>query len=168
MNPIRLLFFLLALAAAASVARGAAPTVIFVVRHGEKSAVAGDVPLSERGRARAEALARMFGGAKVGAVYSSELTFARETAAPIAARHGLTPVVVPVKQADQLVAALRQLPVGSVAVVVNHSGNIPAIVEGLGGARPAAIDVEEFDRILVVARGADGVATVAELNYQVP
>lgn len=168
MKRIRLLLLSVALAAGAVLAQAAGPSLVFIVRHGEKSAVAGDVPLGERGRARAEVLARMFEAAKVSAVYSSELTFALETASPIAARHSLTPVVVPVKEADRLVAALRQLPAGTVAVVVNHSSNIPAIVEGLGGARPAGIDVEEFGRIFAVARAADGTANVTELHYSVP
>ncbi|MGC1387558.1 MAG: phosphoglycerate mutase family protein, partial [Steroidobacteraceae bacterium] len=73
-------------------------TVIIVVRHAEKVMdVGGDPPLSEAGEARAALLARMFSDARlvgrIDAIYVSPAQRNRLTAAPLAARLGLTPVV---------------------------------------------------------------------------
>jgi broad specificity phosphatase PhoE len=52
-----------------------------------------DVPLSAEARGQAGLLAEALGAVDLTAVYTSPLRRAFETAAPIAARHGLTPVV---------------------------------------------------------------------------
>lgn len=80
--------------------RGSGPTIVTLVRHGETSAnVEGvwhgsiDTALTARGRSQAlrvaEHLARTRADAT--ALYASPLTRARDTAAPIALRLGLTP-----------------------------------------------------------------------------
>ena len=72
-------------------------TEIIIIRHGEtewnqtgRFQGHSDVPLSETGRAQAEALGRNLGLDHVDAIYASDLTRAIETAAPLAARFGLT------------------------------------------------------------------------------
>lgn len=142
-----------------------APVVIFIVRHAEKSSESGDVPLSAEGQARAGTLATMLEPAGISAVFSSQLTFAKETAAPLAARMKLQPTVIPVRETDKLAAALDKLPSGSVALVVSHSGAIAELVEKLGGAKPRPVATNEFDRLFVVSRQPGGMATVAELHY---
>ncbi len=52
-----------------------------------------DVHLAQPGQRQAQALSDLLGGLALQAVYSSPLPRAWETAAPIAARHGLQPVV---------------------------------------------------------------------------
>jgi broad specificity phosphatase PhoE len=76
------------------------PVRVHLVRHGEvenpKGIIYGRLPgynLSERGKAQAEATARFLGGADVGAVWSSPLERARETADTIAASHELDVVI---------------------------------------------------------------------------
>jgi broad specificity phosphatase PhoE len=71
-------------------------TVIHLVRHGQvenpRRVLYGRLPgyhLSRRGRAQTELLARYFGDAPVAAVLASPLERAQQTAAPIAAAHGL-------------------------------------------------------------------------------
>jgi broad specificity phosphatase PhoE len=73
-----------------------AETLIHLVRHGHvenpKRVLYGRLPgfsLSARGRAQAELLARHFAAAPVAAVWASPLERAQETAARIAAEHGL-------------------------------------------------------------------------------
>jgi broad specificity phosphatase PhoE len=152
-------------AAETSAPKSPAPVTVLIVRHGEKSAVSGDVPLSAEGKARAAFLATMLQGAALTAVFSSELTFAQETAAPVAEMFNLKPVVIPVRETDRLVAELEKLPGGSVAFVVNHSGQIGNLVEKLGGARPAEEATSTFGRLWVLSRQPGGKATVAELRY---
>ncbi|HEX2855665.1 MAG TPA: phosphoglycerate mutase family protein [Opitutaceae bacterium] len=155
--------FLLEGRAAEPVSQPPAPVLIFIVRHAEKSAVSGDVPLSPEGQARAEKLAAMLAPAEFSAVYSSELTFAQQTAVPVARQRKLEPIIVSVRETEKLLAELQKLAPGSVALVVNHSGTIPALVEKLGGAKPSPI--EGHDRLFVVSRQTGGAATVAELRY---
>jgi phosphohistidine phosphatase SixA len=57
----------------------------------------------------------------------------RETAEPLERDLRLKAEAVSVQDVDALVAKLRALAPGSVALVVNHSGTIPKIVEKLGG-----------------------------------
>lgn len=165
----RLIFFLFLAAfilngrADEPLSKASSPVLIFIVRHAEKSAVSGDIPLSPEGQARAEKLAAMLSPAKISAVFSSELIFAQQTAAPVARQQKLEPVIVPVRETEKLLAELQKLAPGSVALVVNHSGTIPALVEKLGGSKPGPID--GHDRLFVVSRYAGGAATVAELRY---
>lgn len=146
-----------------SVSKPAQPVLIFIVRHAEKSAVSGDVPLSEEGQQRATKLAAMLGSAGISKVFSSELTFAQQTAAVLARQQKLEPVIVPVREQEKLFAELQKLAPGTVTLVVNHSGTIPTLVEKLGGAKPAPI--EGHDRVFVVCRQIGGATTVAELRY---
>lgn len=75
----------------------------YFVRHGEttlnaQGVIAGwiDTPLTDLGRAQAEAAADRLASVAVGSVFSSHLVRARDTAAAIAARHGgLTVTAVP-------------------------------------------------------------------------
>lgn len=71
-------------------------TTLWLVRHGVTShtghKLSGwmpDVHLTEEGRAQADAAAELLSGTKLEAVYSSPIDRTRETAAAIAARHGL-------------------------------------------------------------------------------
>ncbi len=71
-------------------------TTLWLVRHGVTShtghKLSGwlpDVHLTDEGRAQAEAAAELLSGTQLDAVYSSPIDRARETAAAVAARHGL-------------------------------------------------------------------------------
>jgi broad specificity phosphatase PhoE len=140
-------------------------SIVFVVRHAEKSAPNGDLPLSEAGHERAETLAAMLAPAGVTHVYHTEMIRARETAAPLAARLGLTSRSIPVTAGEVLAGELRQLPAGSVALVVNHSGTIPTLLEKLGAPKPAPIDEGSYDRMFVVIRDPGAGVSSFELRY---
>jgi broad specificity phosphatase PhoE len=80
------------------------PARLYLVRHGETHSNRDrrfqgqlDVPLSPAGHAQAEALGRWLAGRPVrfGALYSSDLRRAAETAATVGAHLGLTPVPAP-------------------------------------------------------------------------
>jgi broad specificity phosphatase PhoE len=75
-------------------------TRILLVRHGEtawnaEGRVQGrtDTPLSDKGRAQAASLAERLKSVTLAAVYSSDLSRARETAETLAAPHGSLPVL---------------------------------------------------------------------------
>ncbi len=76
-------------------------TRTYLIRHGETDwNRAGlcmgqmDIPLNELGHRQAELTAERLASLGIDAVYSSDLVRALETARPIAARHGLTPVAL--------------------------------------------------------------------------
>jgi probable phosphoglycerate mutase len=86
-------------------------TVVLVARHGETDWNAerrfqgfADRPLNARGRAQAEELAARLAGVPLAAVLASDLVRARDTAAVVAARHGLS---------VRVEAELREVDVGS-------------------------------------------------------
>jgi phosphohistidine phosphatase SixA len=141
------------------------PTTIFVVRHGEKVGPTGDVPLSAEGKARAVALASVLRSAGVTAIFTSDTIRTRDTAAPLARQLAITPQELPSKDLDGLVRKLTALPAGSVVLVVHHSNTVPEIVEKLGGGPQTPYREDEFDRLAIVTRAADGAAHAVTLRY---
>jgi broad specificity phosphatase PhoE len=84
---------------------------VHLARHGESDWNAtgrwqghADRPLTELGRRQAAELAKRLAGVRLDAVYSSDLRRARETAEPVAERHGLEVRALP---------ALREVDVGA-------------------------------------------------------
>src|SRR6267143_1306833 len=80
-------------------------TTVIVVRHAEKN-IEPDNPdpdLSTAGQARAQELARMFGGAGVNAIYATQFKRTQQTVKPLADRFGLTASVVDAKNTRELI-----------------------------------------------------------------
>lgn len=145
--------------------RLATHTTFFIVRHAEKSAPNGDLPLSAEGRSRAALLASMLRDAGISRIYTTEMVRTRETAEPLERQLQLRADPVPVQDVDALAAKLRALPAGSVALVVNHSGTIPKIVEKLGGGTLKPFAEDEYDRLLILTLAGDGKAHVVTLRF---
>jgi len=118
---------------------GAQPLGITVicVRHAEKEASSDPDPgLSEAGQARAQALARLLGAARVTHLHPSSFRRAYDTLAPLAQQLGLEPQPYDPRApraTEELAAQLRAMPPGAVAVVAGHSNTVPALVQALGG-----------------------------------
>jgi broad specificity phosphatase PhoE len=120
------------------------------MRHLEK-ADGPDPGLSPAGAANAQRLAAWFKGrARPGAIYVSATRRARETAAPLAARLGLTPIEYNPADTVALVARVRAEP-GSV-LVVGHSNTVPDIVAAFDGTRPAPLADSDYGSIWIVAK----------------
>ena len=132
-------------------------TTLLVVRHGETDWNAerrwqghADVPLNDRGREQATALAEQLAGERIDAIYTSDLSRARVTAEIVGARVGVPVVVDP---------DLREIDVGSREGLVGeivapwdgeasdaHAARILAAVTRIAERHPAG-------RILVVTHG---------------
>jgi len=91
---------------------------LFIVRHADAipgedeiipSGIYDDLPLSRAGREQADALAKRLGDLSFNAIYSSPLRRCLETAAPVAKRLGITPIIVPDLQEIRL-GQVNQLP----------------------------------------------------------
>ena len=146
----RLLLCLLLLAFV-SVAR--AESIVIIVRHAEKASEQGDdPPLSEAGRARAEALSRMLRDSGINAIFTTEFKRTKETAALTALALKITPTIVPAKEIETLANKLREL--DGNALVVAHGNTIPDLIKALGIYVPINIPESDYDHFFFVAIGA--------------
>jgi broad specificity phosphatase PhoE len=139
------------LALAAFAAPAAAEDVVYVMRHLNTPAGQADPDLLPEGQRAAEALAAGFRDERPVAIYVTDYRRTRETAAPLAARLGLTPIVYHPRDTPGLVARIRagHGPV----LVVGHSNTVPEIIAALGGTPPPALGHEDFGDIWRVAPG---------------
>ncbi|PCC68903.1 Histidine phosphatase superfamily (branch 1) [Nannocystis exedens] len=151
-------------------------TAIFV-RHGEKAADdPRDPSLSPAGEARAQALADLLARAGVTHLFASEYRRTQATLRPLADASDLQITVLPAAAPQELVAALRALPAGAVAVVAGHSNTVPALIGALGGQVRDTVDAGgqpalpdgAYDRLFFVtlpAAPASGPTQTLELRY---
>lgn len=145
--------FLIALSGCATMA--AAPTDwngYYVMRHLHTPAGERDPDLTAEGQRQAALLPEYLGEAPPRAIYVSSFKRTAQTAADIATRLGLTPVVYDPANNAALIAQVRAGPLP--ALIVGHSNTVPDIIEQLGGTRPAPLVHDDFGDVWRV--GADG------------
>jgi 2,3-bisphosphoglycerate-dependent phosphoglycerate mutase len=106
---------------------------LFIVRHADAipeedeifpSGIYDDLPLSRLGREQAQILAERLGKGEQGfkAIYSSPLRRCQETAAPLAERLGLTPIIV---------EGLKEIRLGDVNPLPEDSNDLAALTKAL-------------------------------------
>jgi broad specificity phosphatase PhoE len=163
---------ILLIAAAIAYWNSATTTTIVLVRHAEKQiGTISDAPLSPQGEIRATRLAQMFGDAetfgRVKQIYVTDTRRTQQTAAGLAQRLGLTPVIVEARtsNADLARRVLRENR-GGLAIIVGHSNTVPQLVaEMTGNAQVPGMGDEEFDTLYVVTVPTIGRASVLRLKY---
>jgi len=136
--------------------------VVILVRHAERQSSGADPSLTAAGKRRAALLATMFAGSGVTAIFTSDAGRTKQTAAPLAAKVGVTP-----RQIDDSTAAARAqiLAGGACVVVVGHSNTVPEFIEALGGPSDVEIDDHEFDRMFVLTVTPPASASLLQLRY---
>lgn len=152
----------LTLAMLAPLAQAADPAVIYVVRHGEKTANDGDPDLSAQGRIRATNIATILKKTGIGQVYTSKTARTRQTAAPTAALLGVPVKEYDARQPEKMVEELKAA--GGNALVVGHSNTVGKLVTLLGGEPGAAVGDDEYDRLYQLIVGRDGSVTTVLLS----
>jgi broad specificity phosphatase PhoE len=146
-------------------------TVVIVIRHAEKESVsAPDPPLSEAGEARAALLVRMFGQAtgpgRLDAIYTSSALRNRMTAAPLAARLGIVPIVAPSDDPKALAHRIVRENSGKRVMIIGHTNTVPGIVAALSGRSDIPqIEEKEFGTMYIVTVPRIGHANVLQLSY---
>ena len=146
-------------------------TVVIVIRHAEKEAIsAPDPELSEAGQARAALLVRMFGetpgAGRLDAIYTSSALRSRMTAAPLAARLGIVPIVAPSDDPKGLAHRIVRENSGKRVMVIGHANTVPDIVAALSGQSDIPpIGEEEFGTMYIVTVPRIGHANVLRLSY---
>jgi broad specificity phosphatase PhoE len=162
----------LAVVCAASVV-SAQEQVFFVVRHAERLDAPAQAPdhammgpdpdLSTAGRARAARLADLLRDAAITRIFTTEYRRTRQTAAPLAERLKISPVVAAAKDTPMLLRQLRGA--RGRTLIVAHSNTIPEILKRLGVSGAVTIPEEQYDDLFVVVRGVGSAATLLRLKY---
>jgi broad specificity phosphatase PhoE len=124
----------------------AAQLTIFIVRHAEKADAAKDPDVSETGRARAEALAKVLRDANITAIYATEFKRTQQTAAPLAKALGLPVMTLPAE--DSAASKLRSSTGNS--LVVGHGNTIPGLIKALGISEPINIAENDYDNLFIL------------------
>lgn len=138
---------------------------VFLVRHAERAGDMGaDPALTAQGVQRSEALARILADAQIQTIFATDTKRTQQTAAPLAEKLHLTPVVLPGKDVLGLIERLRGLKPEDVVLVVGHSNTVPQIVTGLGGETKPMPDTE-FNRLLIFTTNPTGKPTLVTLRY---
>jgi phosphohistidine phosphatase SixA len=165
--------------AAALLAPGLAaadPSIIYLVRHGEKAADGKDPKLTMQkmaadgkdpeltmqGKARAGNIAAILRSSGITHIYSSATQRTRQTAQPLASALGVEVQVYDPAQGAKLVGQVKAA--GGTALVVGHSNTVPELVRLFGGKPGADIADEEFDRLYQLIVAKDGSVTTVLLH----
>jgi TonB family protein len=142
-------------------------TTVILVRHAEKGTTPpNDPPLTSQGMQRAQSLARMFANTPITAIYTTPYARTRETAAPLAAAKGLTPVEMPVGATypiDVVQKVHEQR--GGTVVVVGHSNTTRDVLRALGFAEAKDIPESDYDNLYIVTYGPFAELRVLSLKY---
>lgn len=144
----------------------AAPTMVYLVRHGEKEAVGKDPDLTPQGRQRAQNIATMLGKTGIAHIFSTPTNRTRQTAQPLAQASG-----VPLQEYDPrapraLVEKVHAL--NGPVLVVGHSNTLSELVRLFGGQPGLEIADNEYDRLYQLIPGAGGTVTTVLLTSLPP
>ena len=147
--------------------------VVFLVRHAERAPVPAeqpsrgmmgdDPPLSAAGQDRARRLAAMLASADIKHILTTEYQRTRQTAAPIAERSNIKPVMGAAKDPQPFIDQIQKAS-GNV-LVVGHSNTLPDLLKRLGVTRAITIADNEYDNLFVVVRRGAGEPTLIRLRY---
>jgi broad specificity phosphatase PhoE len=139
---------------------------VFIVRHAEKRNPKDEQStLSAAGFKRADDLRRALSSVDLKAVYRTEYERTRQTAAPTAAAHKLTPIEVKSDDVKGLAKLLRARPPLEDVLVVGHSDTIPDLLQELGVSARAVIAPGDYDNLFIVAPRANGAPGFHWLHY---
>ncbi len=148
--------------------QSATTTTIVVVEPAE-SALGSiqDAPLMLEGEQRAEHLAQLFGGTaapgRIVAIYAASTRQTQQTAAPLAARLGIQPIVVSAEDLDGTVSRVLSEHRGQAVMIV--SGAAWRLVGALTGAALTPPPADDYGNIYIVSVPAVGSAGVVHLRY---
>lgn len=132
-------------------------SVVYLVRHAEKADTGKDPELTDTGKQRAEALARLLKDAGVTHIWSTEYKRTKGTAEPLSARSRVKIETYDPSRLGEFATRLKSIP--GRHLVVGHSNTTPGLVQALGGDPGQAMPDTEYDRFYVVTLGPN-IATI--------
>jgi broad specificity phosphatase PhoE len=130
-------------------------TIVYLVRHAERAIGSGDVPISDTGRVRANALLESLREARLDAIITTQFQRTKQTAEPLASALSLQMETVAAQgaapeHAAAVANAIRAKGAGKNVLVVGHSNTVPAIIAALGGPKLKDLCDDEYDNLFVV------------------
>ncbi len=114
----------------------------YVMRHLHTPEGATDPDLTEEGQRHARLLADFFIVEPPATIFVSTTKRAQQTAAPLAAKLGITPRLYDPRDTAGLITEVMKEP--PPVLIVGHSNTVPDIVAALGGERPEPLVHEDF------------------------
>lgn len=129
---------------------------VYIVRHAEKAAAApgmsSDVPLSDAGQQRAEALEEKLKGKKIDEIFSTNTIRTKSTAQPTADHFGKA-IQTYGPMPDSAFIRLLQSKRKNI-LVVGHSNTVDDIVNRLYGKKvvPGDLPDSEYDNLFIIKR----------------
>ena len=157
---------LLAIMSHGSIAQNSITTFI-LLRHAEKATDGSkDTDLTEAGKRRAEALAKLLMSTKIDAIYSTHFKRTQNTVAPLAQAHSLSVLNYEGSKMEEIDAMLAKFNGGTV-VLSGHSNTTPAIVNYLTGHKDEfkTLDDNDYGNLIIVSVLRKGEAKVTWLRY---
>ena len=159
---------LVGLGPAGSADKSIHPTVVYIVRHAEKTGESADADLSSEGRVRAQVLNWMMRDIDLHAIYSTDVPRTMSTVAPVAKAKQLS-ISHYEPSSGGLTTAIREKLVGKRILVCGHSNTIPALLHDFGIGIEDEI-LQSFDDLFVVILTGDAgdkraKATLQRLHY---
>ena len=127
---------------------------IFIVRHAEKAApgpnMTSDVPLSDKGKQRAEALREILRNEKIDIVYSTNTIRTKSTGQPTAELFGLTILTYGPMPDSAFAAQVRAS--GKNVLIVGHSNTVDDMVNLVLGKKKIESDLNdsEYSNLFVI------------------
>jgi broad specificity phosphatase PhoE len=165
---LSMLAVVIAIVVAILVFRSATTTVVVLAGPVEKDVgTIDDPPLSPDGEQRALRLARMLGESPgtLNAIYVSQTRVAQQTAAPLAERLNLHPIVVPANSVKDAVNRVLREHEGGTVLLIGTSATVPQMLSTLSGRDVAATKDDEYDTVFVVSIPTFGDSSVLRLRY---
>lgn len=160
MHRILFLFFAIALASCNA-------STYYVIRHAERvnsPSMSADVPLTESGKQRAEALKKALSGKKITQIYSTNYNRTKATVTPIAEERNVKIQLYDPRDTS-FVTRLKKISKANV-LVVGHSNTIDDIVNQLAGTREIPGDLPDTQYgDLYVVRIKGNKTTVEKKRY---
>lgn len=150
--------------------RSLATTTVVLVRHAEKElSTINDPPLTPDGELRAERLSQLFGKVtgvgRLTAIYVSDTRRSQQTAAPLAARLRMQPVIIPGDDIRGVARHAMHDHRGASVLIVGHSNTIPEIIRRISDIEVPPIADDDFDGIYVLSVPTLGKASLLRLEY---
>jgi phosphohistidine phosphatase SixA len=142
-----------------------AQKAIVLVRHTEKVDESADPLLSEKGLARADALAKALASMDIKEVYTTQYQRTWLTAEPVMKARGLQPVKVQANAPAELIARMKKDHPQDIVLTVGHSNSVPNLLKLLGVTEEIKIADDEFSNIFIVVPAASGAPTLLRLRY---
>lgn len=134
---------------------------LYLVRHAEKQAIAGekDPPLTAQGEQRARALVDALAGRPLQQVYATDYRRTQATVAPVAAARGLPVQRYDARQSGAFLTALLAQGCPNGVLIAGHSNTLPELLRHAGIAETATeFDESRYGELFLIERTltADG------------